>query len=828
MLMGSFPFKEMEQKWQKKWEETGLYKTDITKNDKKLYSLVMFSYPSGANLHCGHWYNYGPSDTWTRMKKMQGFNIFEPMGFDAFGMPAENYAIKTGIHPKDHTKNTIKIMEEQLKAIGAMYDWDYEVVTCDPEYYKWTQWLFLQLYKKGLAYRANAPVNWCPSCQTVLANEQVVDSACERCGTEVKKKNLTQWFFKITDYADKLLTNLDGLDWPERTKHMQRNWIGRSEGAEIQFKIDGSDKTLTVFTTRPDTLFGVTYVVMAPEHPWLDELTTTEQKKSVDDYRNWAVHQEEVDRLSTSKEKTGVFTGRYAVNPVNGRKVPIWVSDYVLYNYGTGVVMAVPAHDERDFEFAQKFELPIERVIAEKKENAALPLDAAYTEDGFMVNSGEYNGMGSEAFKSAIVAVAEKNNFGSKKINFRLRDWLLSRQRYWGAPIPIIHCEHCGEVPVPEKDLPVELPYDVNFEPTGESPLVKHPTFKNTVCPKCGKPAVREADTMDTFVDSSWYYLRYPDSKNTSTAFDTAKINKWLPVDMYVGGAEHACMHLIYARFITMALKDMGYINFEEPFTRLRHQGTILGEDGFKMSKSRGNTVMPDKYISQFGTDVFRMFLMFTYDYAIGGAWNDANIKAIDRYLDRVWRLITEEEWTGGIFGRSGKGAESSASANDELTRMVHVTIKGVTEDTEAFRFNTAISKLMELTNALFKYVQEVPRDAWNIDLLKETIATLIQLIAPYAPHTAEELWERIGKPYSVFNQPWPKHDDAKLIAKMIAMAVQVNGKVRAEIEVPAEADEAAIKEFALNHEKVIKNLEGKEIVKVIVVKGRIINIVVK
>lgn len=825
--MGSFPFKEIEKKWQQKWEESGLYKAKLHSSEKKQYVLSMFSYPSGAQLHCGHWYNFAPADTWARFKKLQGYNVFEPMGFDAFGLPAENYAIKTGVHPQDHTQNTIRIMQEQLKSIGAMYDWDYEVITCNPEYYKWTQWLFLQLYKKGLAYRANAPVNWCPSCQTVLANEQVVDNSCERCHSEVKKKNLTQWFFKTSAYAERLLQNIDTLDWPERTKHMQRNWIGKSEGAEIVFDIEGSTKQLTVFTTRPDTLFGVTYVVMAPEHPWLDELTTDVQRSDVEKYRDWAIHQEEIERLSTSKEKTGVFTGHFAINPVNGRKVPIWVADYVLYNYGTGVVMAVPAHDERDFAFATTFSLPIERVINDTKENPTTPLLEAYTETGFMVNSDKYNGMPSEEFKKAIVGVAEAQGFGRHTINYRLRDWLLSRQRFWGAPIPVIHCEHCGEVPVPEKDLPVLLPYDVNFEPTGESPLAKHPTFKYTVCPTCGKAAVREVDTMDTFVDSSWYFLRYPDARNEMQAFDSALINKWLPVDMYVGGAEHACMHLIYARFITMALKDMGFINFEEPFTRLRHQGTILGADGAKMSKSIGNTVTPDKYIEQYGADVFRMFLMFAYDYSMGGPWNDGTIKAIDRFLDRVWRVITEDEWASSLW-KSNVTSTASCAGDSELERLLNATVKSVTEDTEAMRFNTAISRMMELTNGIYKYVQDHPRADWNTELLKHTIRTLIVLISPYAPHFAEELWAFIGGDFSVFTTLWPTWDESKLISDTVAMAVQVNGKVRAEIEVPANASEQEIQAFACAHEKVVKQLEGKQIVKVIVVKGRIINIVVK
>jgi leucyl-tRNA synthetase len=825
--MGVFPFQEIEKKWQRQWEEKKLYKVDIKKTDRKLYNLVMFSYPSGATLHIGHWYNYGPDDSWARMKRMQGYNVFEPMGFDAFGLPAENYAVKTGKHPQDSTLANIKTMETQLKRIGAMYDWDYEVVTCDPDYYKWTQWIFLQLFHKGLAYRKKAPVNWCPSCQTVLANEQVVDGACERCGAEVKRKNLTQWFFKITDYADRLLNNIDGLDWPERTKHAQKNWIGRSEGAEIVFDIEGHAEQFTVFTTRPDTLYGVTYLVMAPEHPLLEDLVTEAYRHEVEKYRDWAVNQSEIDRLSTTKEKSGVFTGAYAVNPVNGKRIPIWVSDYVLLTYGTGLVMAVPAHDQRDFEFAAKFGLPVQTVISPEG-GFSEPLSQAYTETGIMENSGPYNGMASEAFKEEVIALAEEKGFGLRKVNYRLRDWLVSRQRYWGAPIPIIHCPVCGEVPVPEEELPVKLPYDVVFEPTGESPLAKHPTFRFATCPVCGGKAEREVDTMDTFVDSSWYFLRYPDPRNKDAAFDRELINQWLPVDKYVGGPEHAVMHLLYARFMTMALKDMGYLDFEEPFKSLRHQGIVLGSDGNKMSKSRGNTVIPDDYIAEYGTDVFRMYLMFAYDYAVGGPWDDSTIKAIDRFVDRVWRLVTDEEWCRGIFEGEAGEKKPLEEMEKALERKLHQTIKGVTEDTEDFRFNTAISKIMELNNEIYKYVQEKRRESQSRDLLREAIRTMIMLLAPFAPHVMEELWERSGGKDSVFDQAWPSFDEEKLVADTVTMAVQVNGKVRGEIQVALEAPKDEIEKTALASENIRRHTEGKTLVKTIIVPGRLINIVVR
>lgn len=812
--MGNYNTK-IDEKWQKRWEETNLYKFDEENSDNKLYTLEMFSYPSGSKLHAGHWFNYGPVDSWARMKRMQGHNVFQPMGFDAFGLPAENFAIKTGIHPKDSTVKNIDTMEKQLKAMGAMFNWDNEVITCDPDYYKWTQWVFLKLYEKGLAYRKKAPVNWCPSCNTVLANEQVLDGACERCSTEVTKKDLTQWFLKITDYAEELLQCLDNLDWPEKTKSMQKHWIGKSTGAEVSFKVDNSDITFNVFTTRVDTLFGVTYVVLAPENKLVDTLTTGEYKALVEEYKEQAQKQSDIERQSITREKTGVFTGSYAINPINGRKVPIWVGDYVLNTYGTGAVMAVPAHDERDFAFATKYNLPIERVI---EGGDGLP----YTEYGKMVNSEEFNGLTGNEAKEAVIKKLEDINLGSGKVNYRLRDWLVSRQRYWGAPIPIVYCEKCGTVAVPEEQLPVELPYDVEFSPDGKSPLSKCDDFINTTCPCCGGPAKREADTLDTFVCSSWYYLRYPDNKNREKAFDPEKINKMLPVDMYVGGPEHACMHLLYARFITKAFRDMGYLTFDEPFSSLRHQGLILGPDGQKMSKSKGNTISPDDYIQEFGSDVFRMYLMFGFDYTEGGAWSDDGIKSIGRFVDRVERIL---ESCREEIDNSNNNKTSMDKAEKELNYVRHFTIKSVSDDSAKFQFNTSIARIMEFTNGLSKYLSE---DVKNPSFLKASIVDFIKIIAPFAPHLAEEQWELLGLDFSIFNEKWPEFDPKALVKDEVEIAIQINGKIKAKMNIATGLSEDEIKETSLNNEEIKPQLEGKEVKKVIVVKGRLVNIVAK
>ena len=808
---------KVDKKWQKIWEDTQLYRFDKEKLDKKLYCLEMFSYPSGANLHVGHWYNFGLTDSWARMKRLQGYNVFHPMGFDAFGLPAENYAIKTGIHPKDSTYKNIETMERQLKEMGATYDWDYEVITCSPEYYKWTQWIFLKLFEKGLAYRKKAPVNWCPSCKTVLANEQVVDGACERCHNEVTKRDLTQWFFKITEYAQELLDCIPGLDWPEKTKKIQTNWIGRSEGAEIEFSVADSDLTFKVFTTRADTLYGVTYVVLAPESELTDRVTTDEYRAGVEEYKEFAKKQSDIERMSTVKEKTGVFTGAYAINPVNGEKVPIWISDYVLAGYGTGCVMAVPGHDERDFEFATKYGLPIKRVIRGLEGmDDTLP----FVEDGILTASQEFSGMLSGDARLAIVKKLEKEGKGELKVNYRLRDWLVSRQRYWGAPIPVIHCECCGVVPVPESDLPVELPYDVEFTPDGESPLAKCESYMNTTCPKCGRNAKRDPDTLDTFVCSSWYYLRYPDSKNDKEAFNREWINKILPVDKYVGGAEHAAMHLLYARFFTKALRDMGYLDFDEPFKSLVHQGTILGPDGTRMSKSKGNTISPDDYINEYGSDVFRLYLAFGFAYTEGGPWSDEGIKAISRFVNRIERLVEKftEEKAALTCDRTGPDEK-------ELNFVLHTAIRGVTEDADKFQFNTSVARLMELVNALYRYDALPER---NGKVLEETLRNLLILISPFAPHFAEEMWEKMGYAYSIFNQSWPVWDSAALVKDMVEIAVQFNGQVKFRIEVPSDADRQAMEEAALKDEKVAAYLNGKEVVKVIAIPGRLVNIVVK
>ena len=806
--------KHTDLKWQKKWEDSGVFKFVENPEKEKLYVLEMFSYPSGSKLHAGHWFNYGPTDSWARMKKMQGYNVFQPMGFDAFGLPAENFAIKTGIHPMDSTLKNIETMEKQLKEMGAMFNWDHEVVTCAPDYYKWTQWLFTELYKNGLAYRKKAPVNWCPSCNTVLANEQVVDGACERCQTLVVKKDLTQWFFKITKYADELLEDLDKLDWPEKTKSMQKHWIGRSYGSQVNFKVQDKDLDFSVFTTRVDTLFGVSYVVFAPENDMVKDLTTPEHQAEVEAYIEQAKMQNEIDRQSLSREKTGVFTGSYAINPVNGRVIPIWVGDYVLNTYGTGIVMAVPAHDERDYEFAKKYDLPIERVI---EGGESLP----FTEIGPMVNSGEFDGLQGDEAKEKVTKWLQDRGQGELKVNYRLRDWLVSRQRYWGAPIPVVYCEHCGEVVVEEKDLPVELPYDVEFAPDGKSPLAKSASFLHTTCPKCGGPATREADTLDTFVCSSWYYLRYVDNKNADAPFDKKKIDTMLPVDKYVGGPEHAVMHLLYARFITKALRDMGYLSFDEPFKSLTHQGLILGPDGQKMSKSKGNTISPDEYITQYGSDVFRMYLMFGFSYAEGGAWSDEGIRSVSRFVDRVERNFHNIR----DILHSSSSTEDLRSEDKDLLYWNANAIKGVTEDSEKMQFNTAIARMMELTNALTKYI---PMEKHNHEVLKKVTLDFIRILAPFAPHFSEEIWEMFGNEGSVFDESWPVFDEKALVKDEVEIAIQINGKIKERIMIPSDANDEEIKALSLATSVIQKETDGKTVVKVIVIKGRLVNIVVK
>jgi len=807
--------KEIDKKWQEEWRKTGLYKYNPNSIKPKFYTMEMFSYPSGAKLHLGHWFNFAPADSFARFKKMQGYNVFHPMGFDAFGLPAENYAIKTGIHPEDSTLKNIDTMKRQLNEMGGSYDWDYSVETCMPNYYKWTQWLFVKLYKAGLAYKKEAPVNWCDSCKTVLANEQVVDGACERCGTVVVKKKLSQWFFKITDYAEEILKDLDKIDWPESTKKVQQNWIGRSTGSEVVFKTEDGKHDITVFTTRPDTLNGVTYVVLAPESPLVDEIMTDDCKKAVETYRAETAKLTEIDRLSTERPKTGTFIGAYAINPLTGDKVPIWIADYVLEDYGTGFVMAVPAHDERDFAFATKYQLPIKRVIKSKDGS---PDELPYCEYGVLTNSGNYDGLTSEEAKEKITDDLEKQGAGRKTVNYRLKDWLVSRQRYWGAPIPVVYCDTCGTVIVPEEDLPVKLPYDVEFKPDGVSPLKKSKEFMNCKCPKCGKPATREADTLDTFVCSSWYQLRYPDAMNETEIFNKETVNKMNPVDCYVGGKEHAAMHLIYTRFMTKALRDMGYLKFDEPFQKLIHQGLILGPDGNKMSKSKGNTVSPDEYVDKYGADVFRMYLMFGFDYRKGGPWDDKGIEAMTKYFARieavVQKLIEIKEDTGKI-----------GIAEEDLLRLKNQTIKAMARNIEDFQFNTAIARSMELLNGINAYVNE---GKINKEVFTNCVETLLKVLAPLAPHFMEEEWHELGHTTSIHNEDWPAINEKELQGGNIIIPVQVNGKLKAQVEVSSNLSKEEILEAVKKDEKVAKLIENNEIIKEVYVPGKILNLVVK
>jgi len=808
---------EIEKKWQQRWAEDKLY--EVTEDDPrpKWYALTMFPYTSG-DLHIGHWYAMAPSDVHARFKRMQGYNVLHPMGFDAFGLPAENAAINRGIHPFTWTMQNVDNMRRQLKSMGAIYDWSREVITCQPEYYKWTEWFFLKLYEAGLAYRAKAPVNWCPRCQTVLANEQVVEGGfCERCGAAVVHRDLEQWFFRITKYADELMQH-EGIDWPERIKTMQRNWVGKSVGTEISFALDRpgiKEKEIRVFTTRPDTIFGVTFMVLAPEHPLVAKLTTPDKKAEVENYITQARRQTDIERLSTEKEKDGVFIGAYVINRLNGEKVPVWIADYVLLSYGTGAVMGVPAHDERDFAFAKKYDLPI-RVVIAPPDWQGEELDEAYIEPGTMVNSEQFNGLSNQQGIEAISDFLEKKGWGKRTVTYKLRDWLISRQRYWGAPIPMIYCPDCGVVPVPVEDLPVLLPEDAEFKPTGESPLKYHEQFVNTTCPQCEGPAKRETDTMDTFMCSSWYFLRYASPNCDTAPFDADKVRYWLPVDLYTGGAEHAVMHLFYARFFIKALRDMGLIDFGEPFTRLFNQGIIIAEKQ-KMSKSRGNVITPDEYVSELGADAVRAYLMFVAPWEQGGEWNDSGISGISRWLNRLWNLVLTD------YNRD-KFSRDTAKAERDIYRIAHQTIRKVTSDLENIHFNTMIAALMEFTNHLgtARELGAVTPSCW-----KWCRDTLLLLIAPTAPHLAEELWQRTGHEYSIHNQNWPQWNEELARDEQITLVIQVNGKLRDRIVVPASIAEAEAREIALGREKVKTYLEGKEIVKVIHVPGRLVNLVV-
>ncbi|MDD3832179.1 MAG: leucine--tRNA ligase [Clostridia bacterium] len=806
-------YTEIDKKWNTRWQADALYKFDKTKIENKHYVLEMFSYPSGAKLHVGHWYNYGMADIYARYMRAQGKNVFHPMGFDAFGLPAENYAIKTGVHPADSTHKNISIMEQQLRDMGASFDWDYELATCNPDYYKWTQWMFIQLFKHGLAYRKNAPVNWCTSCNTVLANEQVIDGHCERCGSEVLKKNLTQWFFKTTAYAQELLDGLDKLDWPEKTKLMQKNWIGKSNGAELVFKLYNSDESFSVFTTRADTLFGCSYAVLAPEHPLVNKITTPQQRQAVEDYKLQASKTTEIERLSTAKEKTGVFTGAYAINPINGKKVQVWVGDYVLATYGTGAIMGVPSHDERDYIFAHKHNLDIVRVIKSADDSAD---ELPYTEYGIMVNSGKFNGMTSEEGAINVAKELEKQGLGKLVTNYRLRDWLVSRQRYWGAPIPIVYCPHCGMVPVPEKDLPVLLPYDVEFTPDGASPLAKHPEFSNVTCPICGAPSKRECDTLDTFVCSSWYFLRYPDNKNEDMPFDKQLIDRMLPVDKYVGGPEHACTHLMYSRFFVKALRDMGYLDFDEPFKSLVHQGVILGPDGNRMSKSHGNVISPDTYVSQYGSDIFRSYIAFAFKYIEGGPWKDEGVKAIARWYDKVERVV--------IDAYSTRNQQGNSPMDKELKYYLANTIKCVGQDYQDFSYNTAVARMMELVNTMAKYQAQANYDG---KLLFNTVLDFLRVLTPLAPHICEELWEQLGQEYSICNQRFPSYNDRDLVMDTVELAVQINSKIKCRINVDSNLSVKEIETECLKDAQVIQLLDGMNVKKVIVIPNRLINIIV-
>ncbi|MCL5961278.1 MAG: leucine--tRNA ligase [Chloroflexi bacterium] len=826
----------IEQKWQAKWAEDKLYDTTERTDKPKWYALNMFPYTSG-DIHIGHWYHFAPADSHARYKRMRGYNVMEPIGFDAFGLPAENAAIKKGIHPYTWTMRNIENMERQLKSIGAMYDWSREIATCLPEYYRWTEWFFLQFYRHGLAYRAKAPANWCPSCATVLANEQVVEGRCERCGALVIRRDLEQWFLKITAYADELLDH-STIQWPERVVAMQNNWIGRSTGVEIMFKSETGDE-IPVFTTRPDTIYGVTFMVLAPEHPLVEKLTTPEHREAVAQYVDQARHQTEIERLATDKDKTGVFIGSYAVNPLNGERVPIWIADYVLVTYGTGAVMGVPGHDQRDFEFARKFGLPIRVVIAPPGwQGEELP--EAYVDVGAMVNSGSFDGLPSDTGKEKISDFIEERVYGRRKVNYRLRDWLISRQRYWGAPIPIIYCDRCGIVPVPEEDLPVLLPEDAEFRPTGESPLKYNEGFVNTTCPQCGGPAKRETDTMDTFICSSWYFLRYASPRYNEGPFDPAKVKYWLPVDQYIGGVEHAVMHLLYARFFTKALRDMGLIEFGEPFTRLFNQGLIIVESK-KMSKSKGNVIAPDPLVKTIGADAVRAYLMFLGPWDQGGEWSDSGIGGVTRFLNRVWALANSEVERRKAVGKGKKAADQSGGeqplstvvvdvanptvkdAERELLRRVHKTIRDVTDDMEKFRYNTMLAKLMELTN----YLTEAEKTAVvHTRSWREAITTLLLMLAPTAPHLAEELWSRLEMPYSVHNQSWPTWEAAHAADETFTLVIQVNGKVRDKMAVPVSMSEGEITQLAATRERIRQYVRDGEISNVIYVPGRLVNIV--
>ena len=821
-----YNFTEIEKKWQDVWEKEDAFKTVEDYDKEKYYVLEMFPYPSGK-LHMGHVRNYSIGDVIARFKRLKGYNVLHPMGWDSFGLPAENAAIKNDIHPAIWTDSNIAEMHRQLQGLGFSYDWDREVATCKEEYYKWMQWIFIQFYNKGLAYKKDNPVNWCPSCQTVLANEQVVDGCCERCHTPVTKKRLSQWYLKITDYADHLLKDLDKMPgWPEKVKLMQKNWIGRSTGAEVTFEIENFSKKLQIYTTRPDTLFGVTYMVLAPEHPFVPELTNgTEYEDAVKAYQEECQHKSEIERTSLTKEKTGVFTGCYGINPVNGKKVPIFISDYVMMDYGTGAIMAVPAHDQRDFEFAKKFDLDIVPVVdSQNPEIDINNLTEAFVAEGTMINSGKYTGMNNKEAIEEITKDLEADGLGKAQVNYKLRDWLISRQRYWGCPIPMVYCEECGWVPEKEENLPVKLPTDVEFTGKGDSPLKTSKTFGETTCPCCGKKAVREFDTMDTFVDSSWYFLRYCDAHNSEKPFDKKKADYWMNVDQYIGGVEHAILHLLYARFFQMVMHDLGLVDAEEPFDNLLTQGMVI-KDGAKMSKSLGNIVSPEEIQAKYGADTARLFILFAAPPEKELDWSDAGVEGSYRFLNRVYRLV--QEYVNEIRG-DFRGSETITiqSAEDKaLNFQLNATVKKVTEDAGGrFSFNTAISSIMELVNALYKYKQgEV-----NVPLMNDAIEKLILILNPFVPHITEELWNDLGHEDRVYQQNWPEFDPAALELETVEIIVQVNGKLKDKMAFEKNAEKSAIEEAALASERVQDAIAGKSVVKTIVVPNKLINFVVK
>ncbi len=805
--MNKYEPNKIESKWQKIWEETNLYKTP-TKPKKPFYNLVMFPYPSG-DLHVGHWYNFAPADTLGRFARMQGYDVLQPLGYDAFGLPAENAAIKRHIPADEWTAQNVAAFRRQYQRLGGMYDLDKDLDTSKPEYYKWTQWLFLQLYKAGKAVQKEAYVNWDPVDKTVLANEQVINGKADRSGATVERKLLKQWFFTITDYADALADDLDSLNWPEQVKQQQRNWIGKSEGASIHFAIDGHKDSLEVFTTRADTLYGATFMVMAPEHPLVSQITTKDQQKEIEAYVNRAGKKTDVDRMAQA-EKTGVFTGAFAINPVNNEKIPIWVADYVLMGYGTGAIMAVPAHDERDFEFAKKYELSVVQVISGDSVE-----DKPYLGTGVLINSREFDGLDSARAIIDIVASLESKKIGKKVTNYRLRDWLISRQRYWGAPIPIIYCDKCGTVPVPESDLPVVLPLNQKMDASGRSPLLTNKDFLDVKCPTCAGDAKRETDTMDTFVDSSWYYLRYPNVDYDKAAFDPEAVKTWLPVDRYMGGVEHAILHLLYSRFITKFLHEQGMIEFTEPFTQLINQGLILGPDGNKMSKSKGNVIDPAEYVNKYGSDALRLYLMFMGPYEEGGPWDSGRFEGTYRFIGKVWDLVTN--------CYDPKTLDSVVEA--ELQSRLHKLIKKVSEDLENVKFNTAISAMMEFVNFAGKLKQKggVSEKVW-----RDTMAVFTALMAPFAPHLSEELWEVLGNDESVHLQPWPKYDPELVKDDVVTIVIQVNGKLRGQFVASTGVSQAELEELA-NKANIEQNITGdSEIIKTIVVPGRLVNFVVK